>query len=173
MALQFVLLAASAAAKFGMQSMNNRVEDQAMGEQQYFNDLSFETSRNEIGLRMDQESLAASEQNLFNINRLRDVLSTQRAMMGARGQREGVGSGNMVQNKAINVYNADEKARNLNLSFKRLQLQGQTRALSLKKLVGESKISNYKSKRQFQQTQDWLKTGLNMFTQAWGQGRNG
>lgn len=169
MAFPFLLLATTAAGlgmKAFSQSQSNQAEDAALREQDYFSNLGFDIAKNEIGLRMDQETLAAEEQNLFSINRLRDVLSTQRAMMGARGQRSGVGSAGAIQNKAINVYNADEKSRNLNESFRKMQLQGQFRSLSIKQLTGQSRTSNFKSKRNLKQTQDWLKTGTNMFTQA-------
>lgn len=93
--------------------------------------LGVSLDRQQLDLRMQQETLLSTERALQNSEQLRNVLSSQAAIMGARGQMPGVGSAQAIQQGALKEYGADERVRKMNLSFKKSQLEAQKLFTSL------------------------------------------
>lgn len=85
----------------------------------------------ELDLRMEQMALQSSEQGLQNSEQLREVMASQRALMGARGQMAGVGSAGSLEQAGLRAFGADERARKLSLNFSQNQLAGQKRLLDI------------------------------------------
>jgi hypothetical protein len=104
-----------------------------MSEANKMNKLGTQLDQQALGLQMEQERLASTEQALANTENLRSILSTQRALMASRNQMPGVGSAGASEQKAIRNYNADESARNLNMVFRQAHLTGQSRLLDIKR----------------------------------------
>lgn len=75
-------------------------------------------------LRMQQEQIAFSQQNIADLTNLRETLAAQRAATSARGQLPGAGSVLAVTNKSIANFNADRSARALNVSFREDYMKG-------------------------------------------------
>lgn len=94
---------------------------------------AIETERGELGLRRSQEELSFAESNLESLRELQEVLASQRAIMGARGQMPGVGSSLAAANKAIAAQGSDERARKLTKDFRNAQLDSMNRLLNIKK----------------------------------------
>jgi hypothetical protein len=112
-----------------------------------------ELEKQQIQMRMEEEQLASSQESLFNIKRLKEVMSTQRAIFSARGQMAGVGTAGAITAQSENAFNADERARNLSLSFRQNQLKSQ---MSLYGIKREARAS--------QRTMGYLQQGFNMFS---------
>jgi len=90
--------------------------------------------RAQLALRMEQETLAATQETLFDLQNLRETLSTQAAIMGARGQRTGVGTAHAITQKSLNAYGQDENARRINKGFRESYLNSMSR---LKRIESE------------------------------------
>ena len=106
---QMLLLAAQAgglAANLWQQNRESRYD--AMGTK---------IQQKELDLRMQQEQLASSQESLFNMERLRDTMATQRAIFAARGQSASQGSNYFVGQESVRAFNSDEEARKLSLGF--------------------------------------------------------
>ena len=171
MAFPFLLLATQAAG-IGIDliknSISNRAENQAYDSKSRFLSYGASLEQKEIDIRMQQEELSASEESLMSLKRLREVMSTQAVIFGARGQKTGTGSALSASQGSINEFNADERARNLSKSFRKLQLENQKSISKLNHLAGESSIQSAKSRRTLKQTMGLVNKGLNMFTQSFG-----
>ncbi len=87
--------------------------------------------QDEVRLRMQQDTLSETEQSLYDTERLGEVMATQRAILSARGTREGAGSAGAASAKTLNTFNADQRAQNLSSQFRKLQTENQ---LSLMKI---------------------------------------
>ena len=110
MSYDMILLSAQAcglAANLWQTSRENKYDLQGTQQQQQ-----------QLELRMKQEQLASTQESMANIARLRDVMSTQRAIFAARGQSSNQGTGFFLGQKAIGAFNADEEARELSLGFR-------------------------------------------------------
>lgn len=92
----------------------------------------------DLRLRMEQEELAFTEANIESIRNLQEVMATQRAIAGARGQNPGVGSSLAVANKSIRAQKADEQARGLSKSFRKSQYENMSRLLNVKKATAKA-----------------------------------
>jgi hypothetical protein len=71
----------------------------------------------QMELRIKQERIASNEQSIQNLEILAETLATQRALMSIRGGTPGMGSNLSVENKAVNMFNRDERVRALSLEF--------------------------------------------------------
>lgn len=96
-------------------------------------DYDIEVERGALGVRRGQEELSFAEANLQSLQELQEVMATQRAIMGARGQNPGVGSALAAANKSLRAQGADEKARALSKDFRTAQLDSMSRLLNIKK----------------------------------------
>lgn len=123
MSLPYILLAAQAAGYATSLYANKRAEKYTrMGE---------ELDRQERQLQMQQESLAASEQSLYSSEKLREVMASQRALAAARGVQSGQGSNLAISEQSQRLHAADERARQLSISFRKHQLDSYNRLYSL------------------------------------------
>lgn len=84
-----------------------------------------------VRLQMQQETLAATQASIADTERLGEVMSTQRAILAARGTSAGTGSAGTHAQKTLSAYGQDEKARNMTMNFRKLQGENQ---LSLMKI---------------------------------------
>lgn len=98
-------------------------------------------------LQFEQESLSSLETADVNLMRLRETLATNRAVAGARGVQ---GSNAQLQQN-LRLYNADERARQLSLSFRKAQMDTVNRLYSLKS-----------AGRNVQRRQDRFTKGINL-----------
>lgn len=101
--------------------------------QKKMSQYGIEVERGELGLRRQEEELSYAEANLESLKTLQEVLATQRAISGARGQMPGVGSSLAAANKAQAAQAADERARKLTKDFRTSQLDSMNRLLNIKK----------------------------------------
>jgi hypothetical protein len=111
---EFMLLGAQAAG-FGMNIFASKAQSRL---QKIGNDID----ARETQLQMQQESLASTEQSLFNSERLRETLAFQRAIYASRGQSAAQGSAVSNTNSSVRAFNADERAREISLGFRKHQL---------------------------------------------------
>lgn len=93
--------------------------------------LGEELDRQQRELQMQQESLASQEQAVVSSEKLREVMASQRAIAAARGVQSGQGSNLAIANRSLNLYNADERARQLSMSFRKYQMDSYNRLYSL------------------------------------------
>ena len=96
----------------------------------------------DLKLRMKQEELAYTEANVESLGQLQEVMATQRAIMGARGQNPGVGSALAAANKSVRAQSADQAARDLSKSFRQAQLSGMSGLLNIKKAGARATFGN-------------------------------
>ena len=75
-----------------------------------FDALGTKMQQRELDMRMQQEQLASSQESLMGMEKLRDVMSSQRAIFAARGQTGG-GSNYFVGQNSVRAFNEDENAR--------------------------------------------------------------
>jgi len=83
-----------------------------------------------IGIQMQQETLDATLQSINATDQLREVLSSQRAIMAARGQMSGQGSALALANKSVRAYSQEESARALSTNYNTYQRKAQQTLLS-------------------------------------------
>ena len=145
MAFPFILLATQAA---GI-GMNLYAQSRA----EKFTQMGEELDKMQLRQRMGEEQLASSQKSLYNLERLREVMATQRAIMGARGQMPGVGSAGALTQKSIGSFNKDEEARRLSQTFKQNQFESQMRLYGLNRANRQSKRGS-----------KIMQQGLNMFS---------
>jgi hypothetical protein len=138
MAFPFLLFAVQAAG-IAMNMYQRKQQEQS-------SNMGAEADRRELQLQFKREQLASSEESLANTERLRDVMATQRAMYAARGQQAGQGSPVAIAARSQNLYQADERARQLSLSFRKYQTEAQQRLIA----IGQ------KARRTERKTQDLL-----------------
>lgn len=94
----------------------------------------------QLDLQMEQDSLASVEQSLFNTEQLREVMSSQRAIFGARGQMPGTGSALAIEQKSLRGYGADERARELSTNFRKTQLLGRKSLVDIQRFGEKAKM---------------------------------
>lgn len=106
----------------------------------------------QANLRIRQERVAANEQGLFQLEELREVLATQRAMMSVRGGQSGVGSALAAEQKSISNFKRDEQARERSLQWSKSQHQAR---LSLGRM-GLAGMKSQMAGQQFQRSFDMI-----------------
>ena len=79
--------------------------------------LGTKMQQRELDMQMQQQQLASSQESLIGMEKLRDVMSSQRAIFAARGQTGG-GSNYFIAQNSVRAFNEDENARKLSLGFK-------------------------------------------------------
>ena len=114
--------------------------------------MGYEIDQRELGLRMQEEELAFTQANTANLERLRETLATQNAILGARNQLPGQGSALAATNKSLENFAADKTALRLSQSFRKSQLQGLERLAGIKQATSRLESGN-----------KLLAAGLNMF----------
>jgi hypothetical protein len=97
--------------------------------------------RQQLDLRMQQETLASTETAIANTEQLRSTLASQATLFAARGQAGGQGSARSIQQSSIRAYGNDERARQLNLYFKKAQIQAQKSLVSIEAAGKRSNIA--------------------------------
>lgn len=90
-----------------------------------------QAQRRALTLRQQQEEIAAKQREVQRIDKLEGVLSTQRAIQGARGGSLASPSFVAIQRSSINNFAQDQNADNLNVDFQREAEETQ------KQVVGE------------------------------------
>lgn len=85
--------------------------------------LGADLEQRELGLRMEQEQLASTEQAVQNSEQLRQVMASNRAIMGARGQMPGVGTAQSLMQNDMRAFDADETARKISLSYRQAEIK--------------------------------------------------
>ena len=123
MSLAYILLAAQAA------GYATSIYGQKKAER--YTRLGEELDKQERQLQMQQEQLAGQEQSLYSSEKLRDVMASQRALAPARGVQSGQGSNLALSEQAQRLHGADERARQLSMSFRKHQLDSYNRLYSL------------------------------------------
>ena len=123
MSLAYILLAAQAA------GYATSIYGQKKAER--YTRLGEELDKQERQLQMQQEQLAGQEQSLYSSEKLRDVMASQRALAAARGVQSGQGSNLALSEQAQRLHGADERARQLSMSFRKHQLDSYNRLYSL------------------------------------------
>lgn len=78
-------------------------------------------------LRMEQETLAATQETLQDLTNLRETLASQRAIFAARGQNPGQGTAKAIENKSISAFGAEQQARDINKTFRKSYLESMGR----------------------------------------------
>ena len=114
--------------------------------------LGYDIDQRELQLRMQEEELAFTQANTANLERLRETLSTQNAILGARNQLPGQGSALAIQNKSLENFSADKTALRLSQAFRKSQLKGLERLAGIKQASSRIESGN-----------KLLASGLNMF----------
>lgn len=112
----------------------------AARQQNRLTEMGIEADRGNLATQMQQEELAFTEANIASVQNLREVMATQRAIMGARGQNPGAGSALAVANKSIRAHEADKAARDLSKSFRQKQFQNANSLFDIKKAGARSKF---------------------------------
>jgi hypothetical protein len=116
--LQFILMGAQAAGMIGsVMGESSRVKLAKIGQ---------ELDEQQANLRLQQDRIAANEQGLMQLEQLREVLASQRALVAARGGMPGMGSALALEQKSIANFQKDEQARERSLLFASQQQQART-----------------------------------------------
>jgi hypothetical protein len=116
----------------------------------------------ELDLQMQQQQLISTQESLVGLQRLTDIMSSQRAIFAARGQTPG-GSNYFIGQNSIREYNADEEARKLSVGFKKYYLKASQNLMGLES-VGRKGARNF----------DALSKGTNMMSfNSFGSGSSG
>ncbi len=133
--------------------------------------MQFETAQLQLDTRMKEEQLAFTQQALFDTERLKEVMATQRALFSARGQMPGVGTAAAISNKSLSAFSADERTRNLSQLFRKNQLNNQKSLLKIQKSAFDTQIrSNMagvkvgQAARKAQMGSNLMMQGINMFS---------
>lgn len=123
MAFPFLLLAAQAAG-----IATNLYAERS---QQRFERTGERLTEAQIGLRMNQEQLANTEQTLYQTEQLRETLASQRAIFAARGQSVGSGSARAITEKSMRAFSQDQQARSISQGFRKHQLESNLRLMNI------------------------------------------
>ena len=187
--IQYVLLhaqAAGLAANIWQTSKQNRLDTQATRLQQQV--LSMRTQiqqrqleintqqqqQNELDIRMEQESLVSAQESVADLERLRDIMSTQRAIVAARGQSM-QGSNYLIGQQTVQGFNADEQAGKLSLGFRKyyykanqnllgIEQKINSNLLELGKNVNSSLLEMGRKARKGERQGELIKQGVNMMS---------
>lgn len=134
MSLPIILLAAQAAGiAMDMYASKKAAKSQKQG---------FLMDQQNAETKISQLQLQSTEDAIFGLDQLRQNLSTQRAISGARGQSSGMGSAHGASMASQRAYNADERAREMSLRFK---------TFDVRQDVGASRIAMQAQRRQLSQ----------------------
>lgn len=117
-----------------------------------FDSLGTYMQQRELDLQMQQQQLISTQESLVGLQRLTDIMSSQRAIFAARGQTPG-GSNYFIGQNSIRDYNSDEEARKLSSGFKKHYLRASQNLMGLE-------LTGRKSARNF----DMMEKGLNMMS---------
>ena len=98
-----------------------------------------------------EQQLAASLAAVDSMKALRQLLATQRAIFGARGQNPGAGSAAIATGTAVHEAGVDERIRRMNLLAREHNLRAQSSLVGLHALAGETQLGQQLSQRLFQQ----------------------
>jgi len=133
--------------------------------------MQFETAQLQLDTRMKEEQLAFTQQALFDTEKLREVMATQRALFSVRGQMGGVGTAAAISNKSVNAFNADERARNLSQLFAKNRISNQKSLLKIQKSAFDTGIGSQmiglkvgQAGRKAQAGANLMMQGMNMFS---------
>lgn len=110
-----------------------------------------EVQRANIESSIAEQQLAASLAAVDSMKALRQVLASQRAMFGARGQNPGAGSAAIAGATAVVEAGVDERIRRMNLLSREHNLRAQSSLVGLHALAGETQLGQALSNRLFQQ----------------------
>ena len=130
MSFNFLLLGAQAAG-IGLNMYQRRKE-------QRYQNMGADIEIQDLGLQLQKEQLASSEEAVANMERLRDTLATQRAIYAARGQKVGQGSPVSLMQGQIRAQSYDERARQLSMGFRKYELESKQRLIGLNKTARKS-----------------------------------
>lgn len=131
MALPLILLAAQAAGlATDLYATRKAAKSMKMG---------FELDAANAENKIEQMRLQGTEDALFNLERLRQNISTQRAIAGARGQSSTSGSARGAILSSERSFTADERARELSERFKTFDIRSD---------IAAGRISNKAQKQQ-------------------------
>jgi hypothetical protein len=113
--------------------------------QERYTNWGAQMERNELSLQLQKEQLASTEEAIANTERLGEVLATQRAIFASRGVQSGQGSARALATKQIGTYNADERARQLSMSFRKHQIESTNRISKMNQSArrAERKTANF------------------------------
>ncbi|HHT9129275.1 MAG TPA: hypothetical protein ACFYEC_00230 [Candidatus Brocadiaceae bacterium] len=143
MSFQFLLLGAQAAG-IGLNMYQRRKE-------QRYQNVGADIEIQDLGLQMQKEQLASTEEAVANMERLRETLATQRAIYASRGQKVGQGSPVAIAQGQIRAQGYDERARQLSMGFRKYELESKQRLIGL----------NKQARRSERRTKDFMQ-GLNL-----------
>jgi len=93
-----------------------------------------------LDLQMQQSRLASRQRSLSNIENLREVLSSQRALFAARGQSIGQGPAVYAAQKSINQFGREETARRINQKYGELAIKGHKALTELNRGYSQEQI---------------------------------
>ena len=145
MAFPYLLLGAQAAgigANLYMNRQASKIES-----------LGYNLDRGEANIKMRQELLIASQQQLSDMRNLQENLATQRAIAGASGVNPGQGSARTIMEASSRAYKEDERIRALNTDFRKGYIESLGR---LQRIEQAGLKSNRAAKL--------ISSGLNMFS---------
>lgn len=108
--------------------------------------------RAQLEARMEQEQVAFLEQTNASLESLAETLSTQQAILAARGSASGQGSARAFTAKSVRAQGNDVKAQKLNQQFRKQQMMGLSRLLNIQKAGVASRYAG-----------SLLETGLSTF----------
>ena len=95
-----------------------------------FDSLGTHMQQRELDLQMPQQQLVSTQESLVSLQRLTDIMASQRAIFAARGQTPG-GSNYFIGQNSMRAYNSDEEARKLSTGFKKYYLKASQNLIGL------------------------------------------
>ncbi len=123
MSYQYLLMGAQAAG-FGINLWGTSQANRMIG-------MGANLDRQALDLRMQQNTLASTEQAIANQEQLREAIGLQAVMFAARGQRGGVGSAAAIQNKSLIDFGKEERSRQMNLMFAQSNIKAQKATIGM------------------------------------------
>lgn len=137
--IPFLLLAAQAAGMIiDYQSTQNQI---AMGR------IGTQLEKAAIGANLQATRLQAADQSLQAMMNLRQTLGSQAAVLAARGTRGNAGSALMIGQESVSRYNADERARRMNLLAREAELRASNVLSGMHQLTSETQLGQALTKR--------------------------
>jgi hypothetical protein len=156
--LEYLLLAANVgrqiygnrqASRARRSARNEANEEIAMSsadldEQARYINMGADIDQQLIGIRMEQNSLVHAEQSLLSAENLRSVLSSQRAIISARGQRGHQAQTSAITQGSVRAHGREERARKLSKDYNELSFLGQRELTEINRGFNISKINHEK-----------------------------
>lgn len=125
----------------------------------------FELDAANAETKIEQLRLQGTEDALFNLDRLRQNVSTQRAIAGARGQSSTSGSARGATLASESTYAADERARELSERFKTFDIRSDLAAGRIANKAQRNQLGTQFAQRAFQTlSTQGLQRGLGNFS---------